>query len=58
LAKQGNREAAKVAAKVSFNAYLDLDELEKAKRLNDEYLKPQPGDADPDTGAITIANWG
>jgi hypothetical protein len=43
---------------VSFNAYLDLDELEKAKRLNDEYLKPQPGDADPDTGAITIANWG
>jgi hypothetical protein len=58
LAKQGNREAAKVAAKVSFNAYLDLDEIEKAKRLNDEYLKPQPGDADPDTGAITIANWG
>ncbi len=57
LAKQGNRDAAKASAQVCFNAYLDLNEIEKAKRINDTYLKPQPGDADPATGAITIANW-
>lgn len=58
LAKQGNLTAARAEAKISFNAYLDLDEIEKAKRLNDAYLKPRPGEADPETGAITLGNWG
>ena len=58
LAKQGNLPAAKSEAKLSFDAYLQLNEFEKAKRLNAMYLLPQPGDANPETGAITLGNWG
>ena len=45
-------------ARISFDAYFDLGEIDKAKRLREKYLKPEPGDADPDTGAITLGNWG
>lgn len=58
LAKQGNLTAARNEAKLSFDAYLKLDHFDKAKRLNATYLLPQPGDANPETGAITLGNWG
>jgi tetratricopeptide (TPR) repeat protein len=58
MAKQGNQSAVKAEARISFDAYFDLGEIEKAKRLKEKYLKPEPGDADPDTGAITLGNWG
>lgn len=58
MAKQGNRPAVKAEARISFDAYFDLGQIEKAKRLKETYLKPEPGDADPETGAITIGNWG
>ncbi len=58
LAKQGNLLAAKNEAKLSFDAYLRLNQFEKAKHLNATYLLPQPGDAHPETGAITLGNWG
>jgi hypothetical protein len=50
--------AAKVEARITFDAYFELNQIEKAKRIKDTYLKPEPGDADPETGAITIGNWG
>jgi tetratricopeptide (TPR) repeat protein len=58
MAKQGNQSAVKAEARISVDAYIDLGEIEKAKRLKDKYLKPAPGDPDPDTGAITLGNWG
>lgn len=58
LDKQGNATAAKSEAKLSFDAYIDLDQIDKAKRLKAKYLMPQPGDANPETGAITLGNWG
>jgi tetratricopeptide (TPR) repeat protein len=58
MAKQGNLPAAKIEARITFEAYFDLDKMEKAKRIKETYLKPEPGDADPETGAITIGNWG
>ena len=58
MAKQGNMPAAKVEARITFDAYFELNQIEKAKRIKDTYLKPEPGDADPETGAITIGNWG
>jgi tetratricopeptide (TPR) repeat protein len=58
LDKQGNAVAAKNEAKLSFDAYFDLNKIEKAKRLKAKYLMPQPGDANPETGAITLGNWG
>lgn len=56
--KQGNALAAKNEAKLSFDAYFDLNQIDKAKRLKAKYLMQQPGDADPETGAITLGNWG
>lgn len=58
LDKQGNASAAKNEAKLSFDAYFDLNQIDKAKRLKAKYLMPQPGDANPETGAITLGNWG
>jgi tetratricopeptide (TPR) repeat protein len=58
MAKQGNQSAVKTEARISFDAYFDLGEIDKAKRLKEKYLKPEPGDPDPDTGAITLGNWG
>ena len=58
LAGQGNVDAAKNEAKLSFDAYFDLNRIDKAKRLKTAYLQPQPGDANPETGAITLGNWG
>lgn len=58
MAKQGNQSAVKTEARISFDAYFDLGEIDKAKRLKEKYLKPEPGDADPQTGAITLGNWG
>ena len=58
LAKQGNLPAAKSEARLSFDAYFDLDQMQKAKRLKAAYLQPEPGDANPETGAITLGNWG
>jgi hypothetical protein len=58
LAKQGNLVAARTEAQVSFEAYLELDDYERAKRLKVEYLSAKPGDADPATGAITLGDWG
>ena len=58
MAKQGNHSAVRAEARISFDAYFDLGEIEKAKRLKEKYLQPEPGDADPDTGAITLGNWG
>ena len=58
MAKQGNLPAAKIEARITFEAYFDLDKMDKAKRIKETYLKPEPGDADPETGAITICNWG
>jgi tetratricopeptide (TPR) repeat protein len=58
LAGQGNEAAAKSEAKLSFDAYFDLNRIDKAKRLKAMYLQPQPGDANPETGAITLGNWG
>ena len=55
--KQGNIEGARAEAKISFYAYVDLDQVDKAKRLKAKYLLPQPGDANPETGAITLGNW-
>ena len=58
LAKQGNLVAARTEAQVSFEAYLELDDYERAKRLKVQYLSAKPGDADPATGAITLGDWG
>lgn len=58
LAKQGNLAAARTEAQVSFEAYLEVDDYERAKRLKVEYLSAKPGDADPATGAITLGDWG
>jgi tetratricopeptide (TPR) repeat protein len=58
LAKAGNLAAARNEAKLSFDAYIDLDEFDRAKRLKQAYLQPQVGDANPETGAITLGNWG
>jgi hypothetical protein len=58
MAKQGNLPAVKVEARITFDAYFELNQIEKAKLIKDTYLKPEPGDADPETGAITIGNWG
>ena len=58
FAKQGNLSAAKSEARLSFDAYFDLDQMQKAKRLKAAYLQPEPGDANPETGAITLGNWG
>lgn len=56
FAKQGNQSAARHEAELSFHAYFDLNEMNKAKRLKATYLMPMPGDANPETGAITL-NW-
>lgn len=58
LAKAGNLSAARNEAKLSFDAYIDLDVFDKAKRLKLAYLQPQAGDAHPETGEITLGNWG
>jgi tetratricopeptide (TPR) repeat protein len=58
LAGQGYEAAAKSEAKLSFDAYFDLNRIDKAKHLKAKYLQPQPGDAHPETGAITLGNWG
>ena len=58
LAKQGNLAAARTEAQMSFEAFLEVDDYERAKRLKVEYLSAKPGDADPETGAITLGDWG
>lgn len=57
LAKQGNADGAKTEAQLSFNAFLEAQDYERARRLKMQYLNAKKGDAHPATGAITLGEW-
>lgn len=57
LAKQGNADGAKTEAQLSFNAFLEAQDYERARRLKMQYLSAKNGDAHPATGAITLGEW-